>query len=57
MPSIVALDQNGFIKGRQGSHNIAIIYAKKEIPDVAVIGLDADKAFDRVEHKYLFESA
>lgn len=59
LPSIVALDQNGFIKHRQGSHNICrlinIIYAKKEIPDMAIIGLDAEKAFDRVEHKYLFE--
>ena len=47
------------LKGRQGSHNIRrlmnIIYAKKETPDIAVIGLDAEKAFHRVEHKHLFE--
>lgn len=59
LPSIVALDQNGFIRGRQGFHNIRrllnIIHAKKESSDMAVIGLDAEKAFDRVEHPYLFE--
>ena len=54
LPDIIALDQNGFIKGRQGSHNIRrlmnIIHAKKETSDMAVIGLDVEKPFDRVEH-------
>lgn len=47
LSTVDALDQNGFIKERQGSHNIRrlmnIIYAKKETPDMAVIGLDAEK--------------
>lgn len=47
------------IRGRPGSHNIHrlmnVIHAKKEIPDAAVIGLHAEKVFDRVEHEYLFE--
>ena len=59
LSTAVALDQNGFIEERQGSHNIHrlmnIIYAKKETPDMAVIGLDVEKAFDRVEHEYLSE--
>ena len=50
---------NGFIKGRQGSHNICrlmnIIHVKKETSDMAMVGLDAEKVFDRVEHEYLFE--
>lgn len=59
LPSIVEPDQSGFIKGRQGFHNIRrvlnIVHAKKEAPDMAIIGLDALKAFDMVEHTYLFE--
>lgn len=59
LPSIIEPDQNGFIVGRQGFHNIRrvldIIHSKKETPDMAMIGLDALKAFDMVEHTYLFE--
>ena len=51
LPDIIALDQNGVIKGRLGSHNrlMNIIHAKKETSDMAVIGLDAEKAFGRAQ--------
>lgn len=48
------------LKEIQGSHNIPrlmnITHAKQETSDTAVIGLDAEKAFDRVKHEYLFEA-
>ena len=59
LPSLIAPDQNGFIKGRQGFQNIQrllnIIDARKESPDTAMVSLDVEKSFGRVEHNYLFE--
>ena len=55
--SLIASDQNGFIKGHQGFHIIQrllnIIDVRRESPDTGIVSLDAEK-FDRVEH-YLFE--
>lgn len=59
LPSIISEEQTGFIKGRQSFFNIRtlmnIIYSTQSSkhPEV-VISLDAEKAFDRIEWKYLF---
>lgn len=59
IPSIVKRDQNGFVKGRQGFHNaqevLNIIHHQKGAPDIALLFIDLEKAFDRVEWPYLFE--
>lgn len=59
IPSLVNVDQTGFIRNRSLSDNVRrllnIIHCAKGIDEpVIAISLDAEKAFDRVEWHFLF---
>lgn len=58
LPSLISHDQTGFIKNRHSFFNIRrlfnIIYSLPSRGSEAVVALDAEKAFDRVELNYLF---
>jgi len=59
--NLISKDQTGFVRGRHSFSNIrrllGVIHSSKlsqdPVPQV-VISLDAEKAFDRIEWKYLF---
>lgn len=60
MTVIINSDQTGFIRGRIFSNNIrrliSIIYHLDycKIPS-AIVAMDAEKAFDRIERKYVID--
>lgn len=61
MPDLIDEDQTGFISGRQTQDNIrrtlhVIHKIQKESYKAAVISLDAEKAFDRVNWEFLYQT-
>ncbi len=61
LPKLVhIIDQNDFVWGRQGLHNIRsvlnILHEKSNICDNALLSLDAENAFDRIEWQFLFKT-
>uniref|UniRef100_A0A3B3CPH8 Reverse transcriptase domain-containing protein n=1 Tax=Oryzias melastigma TaxID=30732 RepID=A0A3B3CPH8_ORYME len=60
LPNIVSPDQTGFIKDRRFFFSIRrlfnILYTPSTDKSECIISMDAEKAFDRVEWEYLFET-
>ena len=59
--SLIHSDQQGFLSGRNISANIRTIIDLIEYTDFvdvpgSIVLLDFEKAFDRIEHAYLFKS-
>ena len=55
------MDQQGFMKGRNISNNIRTIIDVIEYREFrnikgSIVLLDLEKAFDRVEHEYIFDT-
>ena len=60
LTEIIHIDQSGFLKGRNIAHNIRLIidlidYTNTHDIPGALLLLDIEKAFDSVEHEYLYK--
>ena len=60
LEKLIHVDQTGFIPNRNSMYNMRrlfnIIYTEREpLHDLAVLSLDAEKAFDQIEWFYLFK--
>lgn len=58
LPTIISNDQTGFIRGSNPFSNLRrlynVMYTNTQDDQDVIISLDAEKAFDKVEWKYLF---
>ncbi len=58
LPKLIYSDQSGFVKGRLASDNLRrllhVLDASSYIPPSAILSVDADKAFDRLEWSFLW---
>lgn len=59
LPGIISADQTGFMLGRHSFHNTRRLLNILNMPSSStpeiLVSLDAEKAFDRVEWRFLFE--
>lgn len=61
MSKIIHPNQTGFIKNRQGTDNVHRLFhiidsTQKEKEPTLIISMDAEKAFDRIEPTFLFQT-
>ncbi len=56
MEQVVHPDQTYCVPGRLISDNIVLILSKLFDLKMGIVSIDQEKAFDRVEHKYLWET-
>ena len=60
LPSMVSKSQTCAVRGRQIHHNLLLIreiltYAKREQLPAYIVSVDQEKAFDKVNRKYMFK--
>lgn len=61
IPKIVNADQTGFVKNRYGSDNVRRLFhiietARSHKDPMLILSMDAEKAFDRIEPSFLFQT-
>ena len=61
IPHLVNCDQTAYVKGRNTGESIRLIddlmnYAEQENLDGLIFAADIEKAFDSVDHKFIFAS-